>query len=151
MGEPSKFDFAKQDEYLKMRRLGVGKRRAAQSVGMTREGVRQHAKNHEDFALLDKQAPDHANEAIESALFQSALKGNVTAQQVWLYNRDPARWKDMRAQRFVPDDATLASLEAIPTGDLRKILDAHTAVRDAHENGHADGNGSANGGSSKVH
>jgi hypothetical protein len=37
-----------------------------------------------------------SNELIEQAMFNTALKGNVTAQQVILYNRMPERWRDRR-------------------------------------------------------
>lgn len=53
-------------------------------------------KANKKFAAEVAQAETDANELVEQALFNTALKGNVTAQQVWLYNRDPARWQDRR-------------------------------------------------------
>jgi hypothetical protein len=46
---------------------------------------------------LEEAAQEKANAKVENALFQSALDGNVTAQQVWLYSRCPDRWRDKRA------------------------------------------------------
>ena len=52
--------------------------------------------NNKKFAAEVAQAETDANELVEQAMFSSALKGNVTAQQVWLYNRDPEHWQDKR-------------------------------------------------------
>ena len=53
---------------------------------------------HKDDGFRDAvdQAEMDANECVEDALFAAAVGGNVTAQQVWLYNRAPERWKDRR-------------------------------------------------------
>jgi hypothetical protein len=45
-----------------------------------------------------------ANEEVEDALFKAAKKGNVAACKLWLYNRDPQRWKDRG--RFVVESLT---------------------------------------------
>ncbi|MBA7649709.1 hypothetical protein ES703_57507 [subsurface metagenome] len=37
---------------------------------------------------------------VENALFEAATSGNVTAIQVYLYNRNPERWADKRSVRL---------------------------------------------------
>jgi hypothetical protein len=49
-----------------------------------------------DFAAALKEDKDFADNAVESALYQKALKGDVTAQIFWLKNRRPSQWKDRR-------------------------------------------------------
>ena len=36
---------------------------------------------------------------VECALYDSAVKGNIIAQEVWLFNNCPNRWKDPRVGR----------------------------------------------------
>jgi len=55
-----------------------------------------HMDKYPAFAEAMLEAELEANELVEQALYKTALGGNVTAQQVWLYNRDPARWSDKR-------------------------------------------------------
>jgi hypothetical protein len=43
-----------------------------------------------------RQGKEVADYAVESALFQNAMSGNVTAQIFWLKNRKPERWNDKR-------------------------------------------------------
>ena len=51
-------------------------------------------------SIKAEQAELEANELVENALFQAAIGGNVTACQVWLYNRMPDRWADRRNVRI---------------------------------------------------
>jgi len=44
-------------------------------------------------------------EEVEAALFEKAKEGHVIACLVWLYNRNPQRWKDLRR----PDSITSIS------------------------------------------
>lgn len=83
---------------------------------MDRRTVWLYKATDDEFAQLEAEAEMEANELVEDALFRSALGGaltgrtfkngevasesfaapNVTAQQVWLYNRNPERWRDQR-------------------------------------------------------
>jgi hypothetical protein len=42
-----------------------------------------------EFKKAISQAELEANQKVENALFEAAMSGNVTAIQVWLYNRMP--------------------------------------------------------------
>lgn len=94
--KPYKFGEQKRSEYLQLLREGQRRGAAAKAVGVTRPTVAAARKDNPDFAAAESQAEMDANELVEDALFQAALSGNVTACQVWLYNRCPERWQDRR-------------------------------------------------------
>ena len=52
------------------------------------------------FAEAVSEAESDAIGKVENALFEAATSGNVTAMQVYLYNRDPERWADRRSVRM---------------------------------------------------
>jgi len=69
-------------------------------VGVVPETVSRHAKRYPAFADAMSRAETEADDQVEDALFEAARSGNVTAQQVWLYNRRPERWSDRRNLRL---------------------------------------------------
>jgi len=92
----SKFGVRKREAYLQLLREGSRRHAAARSIGVAPSTVSRFAREHADFALAIEEAEMEANQIVEDALFQAAASGNVIACQVWLYNRDPDRWMDMR-------------------------------------------------------
>ena len=93
---PYKFTKEKREAYLELLRQGGRRHASARAVGITPDMVCLTMHADPEFASAVNKAEMEANEFVESALFQQTQKGNVTAIQVWLYNRDPARWKDQR-------------------------------------------------------
>lgn len=85
-------------EYLAKLREGSRRGAAAEEVGVSRFTVLDEKKRDPEFAEACERAEMDANAHVEDALFQAAIAGNVTAAQVWLYNRDPNRWKDQRGR-----------------------------------------------------
>lgn len=61
-----------------------------------------------DFLEAIKTDRETADNAVESALYQRALKGDIIAQIFWLKNRRPAQWKDRR------DDYDDPNIIAVP-------------------------------------
>ena len=49
-----------------------------------------------DFAEMVDAAKSRADGTIEAALHKLGRNGNLGAIQMWLYNRNPERWKDVR-------------------------------------------------------
>jgi len=96
----NKFDSIKKDAYLAL--LGQGHTRglAASLVGIHRATVSTHMKKDRGFAEAVSEAESDAIGKVENALFEAATSGNVTAIQVYLYNRDPKRWTDRRSVRL---------------------------------------------------
>ena len=92
-----KFDETKRSAYLELIRSGRGRCVAARTVGMTPGGVSHFLGDHADFAAEVSKMEMEATEGVENALYETALTGNVVAQQVWLYNRNPDRWTDRRS------------------------------------------------------
>jgi hypothetical protein len=94
---PYKFNDKKKEAYLENLRDGFRRGAAAESVGVSRVTVFFHKRADPDFAKACEDAEMVAHEIVEDALFNKAAAGDVTACQVWLYNRLPGRWKDKRA------------------------------------------------------
>jgi hypothetical protein len=83
-------------KYLDSLRAGNRRGMAARAAGITRDTVWRWRRLDPDFAHDEAQAELDAHEDVEDALYQAAISGNVTAIQVWLYNRMPDRWRDQR-------------------------------------------------------
>ena len=108
----NKFNAERKEAYLERLREGMRRGKAAQAVGVDRSTVWRAVQEDPEFAAAVDQAELDACEIIEDALFESAKKGNVTAQQVWLYNRHPDCWKDRR--NLGQQDPLEAFLAALP-------------------------------------
>ena len=107
----TKFTRKKKEAYLELLRQGLRRGLAAQSIGLDRHTVVTAVRNDPEFAAEVDQAELDACEIVENSLYQKACDGNTTAIQVWLYNRDPERWKDQRGlNKQTPLEAFLASL-----------------------------------------
>ena len=96
----NKFDTIKKGEYLALLRQGHTRGLAASLVGIHRATVSTHMKRDKGFAEAVSEAESDAIGKVENALFEAATSGNVTAIQVFLYNRDPKRWSDKRNIRL---------------------------------------------------
>jgi hypothetical protein len=91
-----KFSSLKRQAYLDLLRQGTRRGAAAEAVGVHRDTIRNTMLADPEFAAAVDAAEMDANELVENSLFTQAVKGNTTAIQVWLYNRNPNRWKDQR-------------------------------------------------------
>lgn len=91
-----KFTDETQEAYLDLLREGKRRGQAAREVGIHRSTIADYRKLDAAFAAEERLAEMDAIEAVEESLYQTALAGNVTAQQVFLYNRAPDRWADRR-------------------------------------------------------
>lgn len=108
-----KFDANKKAAYLELLRTGGRRMASARAVGINPRTVEKHMRRYPGFAQLLSEAEMEANEFIENALYKAAREGNVTAIQVWLYNRAPSRWKDQRNMKVTVGDGDID--EAIET------------------------------------
>ncbi len=95
-GRVAKFGPKKREVYFEALREGARRTAAARAAGISSEWVRRTRKDDPLFAEQESQAELDANERVEDAMFRTALDGNVTAMQVWLYNRMPDPWADKR-------------------------------------------------------
>jgi hypothetical protein len=72
------------------------------------------------FAKEVSQAEMLADDEVENALYTAAVSGNVTACQVWLYNRRPDAWADRRNLKAEISGAGGGPIQT----DVKVILDA---------------------------
>ena len=122
-----KFDKQRQEAYLALLREGVGRCAAARKVGVHRSTVNNKMNKDPKFLAAVNEAEMEACEVIEMALFAAAKKGNVTAQQVILYNRMPEKWKDRRnvvVRDYERDKSALAEMRE----ELKKAREAAKKV-----------------------
>jgi hypothetical protein len=113
-GQPTfdRFDERRREKYLSLLRKGKHRLTAARACDVSRELVRLYRNANPSFAEEESAAEEEAGDAVEDALFEAARDGNVTAIQVYLYNRRPARWKDQRNLKvFVGDDDLDSAIE----------------------------------------
>lgn len=122
-----KFGERQRKKYLDALRSGVGKGEAARAAGVSRDLVRLYRTHHPSFLDDEAEAIDAATDRVENALFKAALDGNVTACQVWLYNRRANAWKDQRSLKATivrrsAAEMTDDELAAIASGGGRGIV-----------------------------
>jgi len=113
-----KFDTLKREKYLELLAAGGRRCASARAVGVSYETTRQYRYANPDFQELVELAEQEANEKVETALFDAALAGNVTACLAWLYSRCPERWRDMRNVRHEVEPAG----EGTPLERLARIM-----------------------------
>lgn len=91
-----KFDSIKKKRYLAYISKGHTRGYAATLVGIHRGTVVNHMNKHQSFANAVSEAEGDASGKVVNALYKEAISGNMTAIQVYLYNRDPEQWRDKR-------------------------------------------------------
>ena len=124
-----KFDAARQQVFLEALRKGHGRSKSCGKAGITRQTFRRHYDQNPEFQAAVIEAETDLNELVESSLLNSALKGNVTAQQVWLYNRAPSRWADKRnVERYRPKDGKTPDVSLKSPEDIRKVCETLIAT-----------------------
>ena len=94
-----KFSAIKRAEYIKLLAEGNHKCTSAVAVGVSASLVCLYRQAFPEFALEEEAAQMQANAAVVNALWKAATSGNVTAIQVWLYNRMSSEWTDRRNPR----------------------------------------------------
>ena len=121
-----KFGAPIRERYLAELANGMNKGDAAANVGVSRELVRLYRLHDPPFIEREADAIQDSIEVksdkVEDALHEAAISGNVTAQQVWLYNRRPERWSDKRTINIKNPD-----VEAAIEAELAKLAAGRTA------------------------
>lgn len=126
----TKLDEIKKGEYVKKLCQGYRRGLAAAAIGVCRQTVINHLKKDKKFADVCSMAETMCNEKVEQSLYESALSGNIIAQQIWLYNRDPKRWADKRSFKISGEGG--GPIEIKHTDVRDKILDRLTKIA-AHQ------------------
>jgi hypothetical protein len=124
----NKFDSIKKDEYLALLRQGHTRGLAASLVGIHRATVSIHMNKDRGFAEAVSEAESDAIGKVENALFEAAISGNVTAIQVYLYNRNPERWADKRSVRLASEGGKAIEIEYVPVDAKAKLISELTRL-----------------------
>ena len=117
-----KFDSIKKAKYLDNISNGHTRGYAATLVGIHRQTVAAHMKADKEFAEAISGAEGDAIAKVENALYEAATSGNVTAIQVFLYNRDPKRWSDKRNIQLAGEGGGPIKVDIDGKGKLIQIL-----------------------------
>jgi predicted transcriptional regulator len=75
-------------------RKGLSMDQIADCLGISRATLYKHKSIHADFADAIRVGQAKGVARVANALFESAMKGNVTAQIFFLKNRDMVAWQD---------------------------------------------------------
>jgi len=150
---PYKFTEERKKAYLELLRGGGRRHASARAIGISPWTAVNHMNNDPEFRAAVEQAEMEANENVENALYEAALAGNVTAIQVWLYNRAAGLWSDKRvapvaiAQATAVSDAgavaARARAEALTDGEWQAFIDAEYRYETGGEPPEFDDEGSA--------
>lgn len=133
--KPYKFDSIKKASYLEHLSNGHARGYAATLVGVHRSTIADHMKADKEFARAVSEAESDAIGKIENALYEAANSGNITAIQVFLYNRDPRRWADRRNIRIGGEGGGAIPIEINAKGKLLSLLNRIAAkVKEAEDN-----------------
>lgn len=129
-------ELAETDKFFRALATGAGQLHSALGVGWSPAKLRRKLKDPE-FAELVGLADALMDEGVEQTLLQRAKAGNVTAIKMWLYNRQPGRWRDVRHIQ-VDGNTTLsvdvvvgvkqAALELIRERGVREMQPAPQAI-----------------------
>lgn len=98
---PYKFNKERREAYLQALREGLRPTRAAESVGVSRQIVYAYREAHPEFRREELLAERESLEAVEDALYQAAISGNINAIKMILFNRDPERWSEKQAPNII--------------------------------------------------
>ena len=100
VGDGEKFDALKKKKYIELIKQGGRRIASAHAVGISHQTFCNHMKKDRAFKRAVSEAETQVNQLVEDALYQAALNGNVVAIQIWLYNRAPNQWRDMRSLKI---------------------------------------------------
>lgn len=95
LAEFSERDLSKFDRWIEALGRGIGPLAAGAAVNWSPAKIRRLLSDPE-VANFVQDIEEAKDEHIESRLYQSADAGNMTAIQMWLYNRRADRWRDVK-------------------------------------------------------
>lgn len=88
-------DMARRTSFLELVAVGTPELNAGIEVGWTPRQTRRNCQDPAFRELIDF-AREQADGDIEHTLHELAKNGSLGAIQMWLFNRQPGRWKDVK-------------------------------------------------------
>lgn len=123
MPRDSKFTPDRQEAFLEGLRRGMRLSAAAEAVGVSWSTVRNYSKIYSDFKTRMDEAEAQACDVVENALFEKAKSGNITAIELWLFNRNKNRWADRRNIQVTTSMGTEMKSKEEIVSELKEILE----------------------------
>lgn len=131
-----KFDEERQAIFLDLLRQGYRRGQACKKAGIHHSTFNDLINTDPKFKTEVMYAEMEANEVVETALYSAAvgnakkkIQPNVTACQVWLYNRCPEVWADKRnIGRARPKDGKAPDVSLKSPEDIRKVCETLIAT-----------------------
>lgn len=96
---------------------------AAEAIGVSASTLHKERLRDPDFDAAVAAANVSFDDLVEDALLSTALKGNVKAMELWLYNRSPQRWAPQRIleRRVIEEAAREAAKLAIEPAKVDEL------------------------------
>ena len=115
----------------------------AHNMGIALGTLLMWKKKYPELAEVMKRGKDVADREVENALFNKAVKGNVTAQIFWLKNRKPDDWRNFSEKNTRQDQqeqATRIERMMLENEKLRAEIDQirKQTAEDAADDGFLD-------------
>ncbi len=108
---------AKVEQAIAALRIGADIAGAAHLISVSKVGLDKYLMRHPLVKVRADEARKIADDRVQSALYKSAVGGNVTAMIFWLKNRQPKEWRDRR------------EIEMSGAGDVADAIEAaHAAL-----------------------
>ena len=118
----TKFTERRRARYLELLASGALRGAASKAVGVARSTPLRAMRDEPDFAAAAEEAEMQANSEVQRALFLAATEDrNVTAMQVWLYNRLPESWVNSQRREVhhkIPDSQRALFVQAAAAAGL---------------------------------
>ncbi len=120
----TKFTARRRARYLELLASGALRGAAAKAVGVGRSTPLRAMRDEPDFAAAVEEAEMQADSEVQRALFLAATEDrNVTAMQVWLYNRVPGAWVNSQRREVhhkISDSERVRFAQAAATAGLNE-------------------------------
>lgn len=119
-------DIVERDLFVELVADGVTELNAGLEVGWTPRQTRLNMAD-PNFAEIVEAAKGRADGTIEKTLYEVAKRGNLGAIQMWLYNRQPNRWKDVKRIEVQSEHTVTVGVIGATKQALLELMTEHGA------------------------
>jgi hypothetical protein len=128
-----RFSARKQKDYLDLLRDGGRRGKSARAININVRTINAHMRDPgtgqlTEFGRAVLEAESEANEEVETALFDAAVSGNVTAIQTWLYNRCDDKWSPRTGAQAIAMSGSVAASVSVDAETRSAITDLMTTI-----------------------
>lgn len=126
-----------QDEYLTLLTKGASAAAACQKLGISITALLVTMEQSPKFRNRATAVSDVLSQNVAAQLYQTAMKGSVTAQTFYLRNQPPPEWPTEDEETAIPPDleklttAELQSLDAAEAEELKALQGKRKPARQA--------------------